>query len=243
MEENIMKQYIYGKNTVYDAINSDIKVHEVLLASRDEKIIETLVAKNIKYRFISKSDLNKFGKVNHQGIVAQVEEYKYCQLEDILKSNNSDNNIVVVLDQIEDPHNFGAILRTCDAAGVKGVIIQDKRQVGVTPTVAKVSTGAVNHIKIARVTNIVRAMEKLQEANYWIVGTDAKNATDYRKINYQGNIAIVIGSEGKGIRDLVLKKCDLKAYIPMSGTVTSLNASVAAALLIYEARNGQNPVE
>ncbi len=237
-----MAQYIYGKNTVYDAINSGIKIYEVILLNKSDKIIEKLKRQNIKYKFAQKNEFNQFKGANHQGIAAKIEEYQYCDVKDLFNTSK-ENNIIVILDQIEDPHNFGAIIRTCDAAGVNGIIIQDKRQVGVTPTVAKVSTGAINHVKIAKVTNIVRTIEELKNNGYWIAGTDANNAQDYRQIDYTGNIALVIGSEGRGIRELVLKSCDLKAFIPMQGSVTSLNASVAAALFIYQAHNSQNPLK
>lgn len=238
-----MAQFIYGKNTVMDAILSDVKVFEVLLASQDEKLVKELKSKNITFKLVSKKELDKLSQFgNHQGIGAKIEDYKYATLDSILKVNK-ERKIVVILDQIEDPHNFGAIIRTCDAAGVDGIIIQDKRQVQVTPTVQKVATGATNHMKIVQVNNIINAMDKLKENGFWVVGTDAHNSQDYRSVDYDMNVAIVIGSEGNGIRDLVLKNCDIKVKIPMVGTVTSLNASVAAALLIYQAFNGHHPIK
>lgn len=237
-----MAQWIYGKNTVMDAVDAGVKINEILVFNQDEKFLSKLQNKKIRFRKVSKRDVDKVASGNHQGIAAQIDDFKFSTVAEIL-SVKAEHRIVVILDQIEDPHNFGAILRTCDAAGVAGVIIQDKRQVDVTPTVAKVSTGATNHMKIAKVPNIIRAIEELKKDGFWIIGTDANNAQDYRSIDYKMNCGIVIGSEGKGIRDLVLKNCDLKVYIPMVGSVTSLNASVASALLVYEAFSGQNPVK
>ena len=147
---------------------------------------------------------------------------------------NKDDSLVVILDHIEDPHNFGAIIRTCEAALVDGIIIPKNRGVSVNPTVIKVSTGAILNTKIARVTNLVNTMEYLKSKGFWIVGTDM-DGTDYTEIDYSGKIALVIGNEGKGMGDLVSKNCDFIASLPMRGTTNSLNASVAAGIMIYEA--------
>ena len=146
-----------------------------------------------------------------------------------------------MLDSLEDPHNLGAILRTCDAIGADGVIIGKHRSVGLTSTVAKVSTGAIEHVKVAAVTNLRTALDELKEAGYWVIGTDAHEAIDYRDVRCDMPLVVVIGSEGKGISRLVLEACDYKVALPMVGHVTSLNASVAAGILLYQVYNARNP--
>ena len=167
----------------------------------------------------------------HQGIILEVEDYKYADIDDII---NIPNALIVILDHLEDPHNFGAIIRTCEAAGVDGIIIPKDRSVEVNATVIKVSTGTTENMKIAKVTNLVQTIKELKEKNFWIVGTDMQG-TDYDKIDYKGNIAIVIGNEGSGMSRLVKENCDFIATIPMIGTTDSLNASVSTGIIVYEA--------
>ena len=150
---------------------------------------------------------------------------------DVLNSNPS---FVVILDHIEDPHNFGAIIRTCEAAGVDAIIIPKDRQVQVNATVMKTSVGTLDCMKIVRVSNLASTIDQLKENNFWVVGTALENSVDYRSIDYSGNIALVIGNEGSGISNLVSKKCDFIAKIPMYGTTNSLNVSVASGIMIYE---------
>ena len=168
----------------------------------------------------------------HQGILLYVSDYKYSSLDDLI--NKEDNSFLVLLDHLEDPHNLGAIIRTCEAAGVDGIVLPKDRQVQVNSTVYKTSVGTLDNVKIASVTNLVNAINKLKEAGYWIVGTALDNSVDYREIDYSGKIALVIGNEGSGISNIVEKNCDFIAKIPMYGKTNSLNASVAAGIMIYE---------
>ena len=168
----------------------------------------------------------------HQGIILDIPDYKYHDLRELLL--NDDNQTVVLLDHIEDPHNLGAIIRTCEAAGIAYVIIPKNRQVPVNATVMKTSVGTLDQIKLISVNNISQVIDQLKNVGYWVVGTALENSVDYRDIDYQGKIALVIGNEGSGISNLVSKKCDFLAKIPMYGTTNSLNASVAAGIMIYE---------
>ena len=172
----------------------------------------------------------------HQGIILEVEDYEYCSLEKLI---NKENSFLVILDHIEDPHNFGAIIRTCEAANVDGIIIPKDRSVQVNSTVVKVSTGAIENVNIAKVTNLSQTIDFLKKNGFWIIGTDM-NGKSYDKIDYCGKIAIVIGNEGKGMSKIIKESCDFIATIPMLGTTNSLNASVAAGIIIYEAVRKRN---
>ena len=179
---------------------------------------------------------------NHQGVVAIVPPFEYCDIYDILdyaKAKDEDP-FIVILDGIEDPHNLGAIIRTCETAGVHGVIIPKRRSASVNSTVVKVSEGATTYVKIARVTNLNDTISKLKDAGLWIIGTDMSAKTYYYDQDLKGPIAIVIGSEGFGMSDLVKKNTDIFIKIPMAGKITSLNASVSAGIVIYEAVKQRN---
>ena len=167
----------------------------------------------------------------HQGIIVNVPDYEYANIDDFI---HKDNAFVVILDHLEDPHNLGAIIRTCEAAGVDGIIIPKDRSVEVNATVIKVSTGAISNMNVARVTNLSRTIDELKKIGFWIVGTDM-NGTSYDEIDYKGKIAIVIGNEGSGMSRIVKESCDFIASIPMIGTTNSLNASVATGIMVYEA--------
>lgn len=225
--------YIYGKNVVLEYLKKDLKIDKAYLYKNfnDEYIVESLKSKKIKIEWLDKRDLDHLCPDNHQGIVLRVKDFEYSDINEMI---DKDDSLVVILDHIEDPHNFGAIIRTCEAALVDGIIIPKNRGVSVNPTVIKVSTGAILNTKIARVTNLVNTMEYLKSKGFWIVGTDM-DGTDYTEIDYSGKIALVIGNEGKGMGDLVSKNCDFIASLPMRGTTNSLNASVAAGIMIYEA--------
>jgi 23S rRNA (guanosine2251-2'-O)-methyltransferase len=228
---------IYGKNVVKTAILNGEKIEKIYLAHnfKDEEILNLINERKISVKYISKDEMNKMADGLNQGIVALTEEFLYNDLDEIIK----ENGFIVILDHIEDPHNFGAIIRTCEAAGVDGIIIPKDRSVSVNPTVIKVSTGAISNIKIARVTNILRTMEYLKKQGYWIVGTDM-NGTDYKQIDYTGSIAIIIGNEGNGMSNLVHKNCDFIASIPMRGLTNSLNASVATGIVVFEASTSRS---
>jgi rRNA methylase, putative, group 3 len=242
-----MKQYIYGKNTIMESLKGEKVIYQIYMAKNvnDERILFLAKKKNIKVQVVHKSILNDM--VNHgvhQGVVAEVEGYDYYSLEDIIATIPSDKQpLLVMLDGLEDPHNLGAILRTCDAIGVDGVIIGKKRSVGLTPVVAKVSTGAIDHVKVAQVTNLSRTLESLKKKGFWIVGCDLNESQDYRAIDYNMPVVIVIGSEGFGISRLVKEHCDMNVVLPMVGHVTSLNASVATAVILYQVYNSRHPLK
>lgn len=240
-----MKQYIYGKNTVQEALRGS-NVYTVYMQNnnKDNKIFELCKKKRIPLEFVDKKFFEKqIGKVVHQGVMACVESYRYYTIDEILNTIPSGKlPLLLMLDGLEDPHNLGAILRTCDAVGVDGVIIGKNRSVGLNGTVAKVSTGAIDHVKVAQVTNLTRTLEYLKTKSFWIVGCELENSQDYREIDYNMPTVIVIGSEGFGISRLVKKSCDINVVLPMVGHVNSLNASVATAVILYQVYNSRNPL-
>ncbi len=220
--------YIYGKNVATEYLKEKNKIKKIYLSKKFKDNIDT---NNIPVKYMEKYEMDKMVDGLHQGIILEVEDYKYADIDDII---NIPNALIVILDHLEDPHNFGAIIRTCEAAGVDGIIIPKDRSVEVNATVIKVSTGTTENMKIAKVTNLVQTIKELKEKNFWIVGTDMQG-TDYDKIDYKGNIAIVIGNEGSGMSRLVKENCDFIATIPMIGTTDSLNASVSTGIIVYEA--------
>lgn len=223
--------YIYGKNVAMEALSQKGKVRKAFVYKKfnDKELLNEIRKQNIKISYLEKHELDKIEDGNHQGIILDVMDYEYASLDDIMEED-----IIVMLDHLEDPHNFGAIIRTCEAAGIKSIIIPKDRSVRVNSTVTKVSVGTIENVNIAMVNNLVNTLKELKDKGYWVIGTDMEG-TDYKKIDYSGKIVIVIGSEGKGLSRLVQENCDFIASIPMKGTVNSLNASVAAALIIYEA--------
>ena len=216
--------YVYGKNVAKD-INSKIEKVYVANNFKEKEILKNIKAPIV---YVDKNKLDKMVDGVHQGIVLKIADYDYKDISEL----NSD--VVVMLDHLEDPHNFGAIIRTCEAAGVKDIIIPKDRSVKVNSTVMKTSAGCLDRVNIYEVTNLVQTINYLKKNNYWIIGTDIKG-TDYKDIDYKGKIVIIIGNEGNGMSRLVKEACDFIATIPMKGEVNSLNASVAAALVIYEA--------
>lgn len=240
-----MKQYIYGKNTVMEALKGS-NVYTVYMQNnnKDKKVIDFCSKRKIPLEFVDKTYFDKhIGKVVHQGIMASVESYRYYTIDEILDAiPEGKMPLLLMLDGLEDPHNLGAILRTCDAVGVDGVIIGKNRSVSLNGTVAKVSTGAIDHVKVAQVTNLTRTLEDLKTKSFWVVGCDLHNSQDYRQIDYNMPTVIVIGSEGAGISRLVKKSCDMNVILPMVGHVTSLNASVATAVILYQVYNSRNPL-
>ena len=224
---------IYGRNVAKEVLKSDKKIEKIILKDGfdDREILSLVEKRNLPVEKWTKKEFSKFDKFSHQGIVLYVEDFKYTNLLELI---GNDSSLIVILDHLEDPHNLGAIIRTCEAAGVNGIIIPKNRSVEVTSTVIKTSAGATENVKIAQVVNLAQAIKKLKDNGYWIVGTDMENSTDYRKIDYRGKIALIIGSEGFGISNLVKQNCDFIASIPMFGKINSLNASVAAGIMIYE---------
>lgn len=225
--------YIYGKNVALEAVKNNEKIKKIFIYKnfKDEDVLRALSNLNVPVKYLEKYELDKIIEGNHQGIILEVPNFEYDSLDDVLERENP---LVVILDHIEDPHNFGAIIRTCEAAGVDAIIIPKDRSVEVNSTVIKVSTGAINGIKIIQVTNLKRTIEELKKNNFWIVGTDM-NGTDYTEIDYKGSIGIVIGNEGSGMTRIVRDACDFIASIPMYGTTNSLNASVATGIIVFEA--------
>ncbi|QGH32697.1 23S rRNA (guanosine(2251)-2'-O)-methyltransferase RlmB [Gracilibacillus salitolerans] len=234
-------EWIIGKNTVMEALESDRSIQKLYLtenlnAPLAKKLQGLAKAKNAPVQRVPKKKLDQLVDGNHQGIAALVAAYDYASLDQLfdIAEKRDEPPFFLILDEIEDPHNLGSILRSADATGAHGVIIPKRRAVGLTATVAKTSVGAIEHIPVVRVTNIAQTIEELKMRNVWIVGTEAEATEDYRKLDGQLPIALVIGNEGKGISRLVKKNCDWTVSLPMSGSVSSLNASVAASLLMYE---------
>ena len=188
--------------------------------------------KNIPVKIRTKKQIDDLCSGLNQGIILSIPDYQYNNLDSIINSNSDD--VVVILDHLEDPHNLGAIIRTCEAAGIKSIILSKNRQVQVNATVMKTSAGTLQNINLVSVSSIANCIDSLKDNGYWIVGTSLTDSVDYRTVDYSGKIAIVIGNEGSGISSLVAKKCDFLVKIPMYGTTNSLNASVAAGIMIYE---------
>ncbi|MBJ8325869.1 23S rRNA (guanosine(2251)-2'-O)-methyltransferase RlmB [Streptococcus pacificus] len=236
MENNDM---VYGVHAVIESLQANtgnkLYVQDDLRGKNVDKIKALATEKKVSISWTSKKALSEMtqGAV-HQGFVLRVSAYAYSELEDILaKASQEENPLILILDGLNDPHNFGSILRTADATQVCGVIIPKHRAVGVTPVVAKTSTGAIEHLPITRVTNLNQTVDKLKEAGFWIFGTDM-DGTPSTKWNTSGKLALIIGNEGKGISANLKKQVDEMITIPMGGHVQSLNASVAAAILMYE---------
>lgn len=225
--------YISGKNSVNEILKKNVKIHKAFVYDKftDQNIISELEERKINIRLVDKKQLDKLVTKNHQGIIVEVDDYNYSTLDEII---NSENPLVVILDHLEDPHNLGAIIRTCEAFNITGIIIPKDRSVEVNDTVIRVSAGAAYNMKIAQVTNIVMTMKEMQKNGFWIVGTDM-HGDDVSTIDYKGKTGIVIGNEGSGMARLVKESCDFIAEIPMEGKINSLNASVAAGIVIFEA--------
>ena len=224
---------VYGKNVALEYLNGNKKIDKIYLQDKfnDYNILNIIKNKNIKIQNLSKIEMDK--KVNglHQGIILSVPDYKYASIDELL---DKDDSLIVMLDHIEDPHNFGAIIRSCEAAGVDGIIIPQDRSVEVNATVIKTSVGTTEKMKIIRVTNLVNTIKLLKNNGYWIFGTDMIGS-DYTTLDYKGKTCIICGNEGSGMSKLVKDNCDFIASIPLRGEVNSLNASVATAIIVFEA--------
>ena len=230
---------VYGVHAVTESLEANtgnkLYIQDDLRGKNVDAIKALAAEKKVSISWTPKKTLSDMtGGAVHQGFVLRVSEFAYSELSVIMdKAEQEENPLVLILDGLNDPHNFGSILRTADATQVTGVIIPKQRAVGVTPVVAKTSTGAVEHIPIARVTNLSQTLNKLKEAGFWVFGTDM-DGTPSHKWNTAGKVALIIGNEGKGISANIKKQVDEMITIPMSGHVQSLNASVAAAVLMYE---------
>ncbi len=224
---------VYGRNVAEELLKNPKNIKKIILQDNfDDKKINFLLEKlNLERKYLSKKQMDDLCKGIHQGIILDITDYQYFKLDKILEN---DANFIVILDHIEDPHNLGAIIRTSEAAGVDAIVIPKNRQVSVNSTVMKTSAGAVTNMKVVEVSNLVQTINTLKTNGFWIIGTAMENSIDYRKIDYNGKIALVIGNEGKGMSRLVSESCDFIANIPMYGRINSLNASVASGIMIYE---------
>ena len=225
--------YIYGKNVLKEKLNSNEKINKVFLAEKfkDYEIIKLLKEKKVKVNYVPVSFLDRKVDGLHQGVVMEVDEEKTYSLDEVISNIDKEYPLLVMLDHLEDPHNFGAIIRTCEALGVDGIIIPNDRSVSVNGTVIKTSAGAIEHIKIIRVTNLVKCINYLKKSSFWIVGSDM-SSTSIGDIDVKMPICLVIGNEGHGMSRLVRESCDYVVSIPMEGKVNSLNASVSCAIIL-----------
>ena len=239
--DNQRNDIIAGRNPVMEAIRSGRSIESILVAKGERSgsvvaIIAKAKQKNIPVKDVDSKKLDFLAKgVNHQGIVAQCAVKEYSTLEDIfaLAEERGESPFIIVLDKIEDPHNLGAIIRTAECAGAHGVIIPERRSAGLSYTVEKTSAGALEYMPVVRVKNISAVLQKLKDKGIWVYGADM-DGEHYKKVNFDGAVALVIGNEGKGISPLVAKDCDVLVSLPMKGKINSLNASVAAGILMYE---------
>ena len=237
-----MEDQVEGRNSVLELLESEKDINKIFVTKGEKhgsinKIIAIAKEKKVVIIEKEKKQMDEMAQTNnYQGVIAIVPPFEYCELEDILNiaKQKQEDAFVLILDGIEDPHNLGSIIRTAETAGVHGVIIPKRRAVQVNATVNKASAGAVEHMNIARVTNITECILKLKEAGLWICGTDVNTETYYYNQDLTGPLGIVIGNEGKGISDKVKKNCDFLVKIPMKGKVSSLNASVSTGIVIYE---------
>ena len=223
---------VYGKNVCLEFLKKSEKIRKVYIQEgfSDENLISAIGNLKIQPKILPKNEIDRLANGLHQGIIMDVADFSYADYNDFIQDENS---FIVILDHLEDPHNLGAIVRSCEAAGVNGIIIPKDRSVEVNATVFKTSAGAIENIPISMVTNLSMTIKDLKDKGFWIVGTDM-NGTNYHDIDYSGKIALVIGNEGSGMSRIVRESCDLIAEIPMYGKVNSLNASVACGIMIWE---------
>ncbi|MEK1350095.1 23S rRNA (guanosine(2251)-2'-O)-methyltransferase RlmB [Limosilactobacillus fermentum] len=247
-EEN--SEFIIGRHPAMAALKSDQEINKVFIQKglKTDAIAQLVKSAMERHLVISNVPKTKLDQMtagqNHQGVALAVAAYQYATVDDLFENaaQKDEEPFFLILDELADPHNLGSILRTADAAGVHGIIIPKRRSVGLTSVVAKTSTGAIEHVPVARVTNLVQVAKELQKRGVWLFGTDMQG-TDYRRWDAKGAVALVIGNEGKGISPLLKKTCDEMLTIPMIGHVQSLNASVAASLLIYQGFATRHPLD
>lgn len=226
---------IYGKNVIKEAIFAKRKIHKLYMDQEmgDHRFLQFLKDKEVGFLQVSKNELNKLSANQlHQGVVADVEDYETYELIDVIKKDTVQH--FIILDGIEDPHNLGAVMRTAEAIQLDGIIMSKKGAVPLNATVAKVSSGAIEHVKVILVPNINQAILELKKQGVWVVGTDGNTEKTYDDMPKEVSLAVVMGNEGEGIRQLVKQNCDLLVKIPMFGKINSLNVSVAAALMMYK---------
>lgn len=234
--------FIYGRIPVKSSIVAN-KVKKILVQKNfsDESLLKLAQNKKIEIEVVDQSVLSSLTRNgNHQGVVAEVELFEYSSLEEIIEGcEGKKQPLVLILDEIEDPHNLGAIIRSCDAFGVDGIILKSRNQVQINMTVVKVSTGAIDQVKVCHVSNLSNAIRALKDAGFWIYSSDGSAKTNYDEIKYDGPTALVVGSEGRGISHLVLENSDFIVKIPMLGHVNSLNVSVATGILLSKIRSSK----
>lgn len=226
---------IYGKNVIKEAILNKRKIYEIYVDEKlnDFKYVNFLKDNKLKINYTNKGFLNNLtNNAIHNGVVANVEDYKFKSLNEVIDSNK--RQVFLMLDEIYDPHNLGAIIRTAEASGIDGIIIGRKHQTPITGVVAKTSSGAIEHINLILVSNLYQTILNLKKENFYIVGSALETENSYKEIPKDKSLLLIVGSEDKGLRPLIKKDCDLIVKIPMKGRVNSLNVSVAAALLMYE---------
>lgn len=225
---------VYGKNVFNEIKNNPAQIRKVYLSNsfNDKQIMELIKNNKIKYVSIKNNELDKItNSTNHQGIAIAIDDYQYSKLEDTY-----DDELIVILDHIEDPHNLGAIIRTCETAGIKNIIIPKDRSANVNATVMKTSAGALEYVNVCQVTNINQTINKLKKEGFFIYGSSLMGK-DFNQVDYAKKVVLIIGNEAKGISKVVTKNCDELITIPMKGKLNSLNASVAAGILIYKVIN------
>ncbi len=235
-------EVLYGIHPVEEAIRSGARQLDHVSVARDrrdeklERVVELCRVAGIRVTQESRDTLTKLSRTDmHQGVLAVVKERKFLAIEDLMAGEKDGYRFFLALDGVEDPHNLGALLRTAEGAGVDGVIIPERRSAPITGTVAKTSAGASEHVRVARVTNLVRSLEQLKQKNVWVLGLDERGTPDYTDFDFKTDCVLVLGREGAGLHDLVKKTCDHLLRIPMAGKVSSLNVSVAGAIVMYEA--------
>ncbi|WP_112179240.1 MULTISPECIES: 23S rRNA (guanosine(2251)-2'-O)-methyltransferase RlmB [Paraliobacillus] len=243
------EEWIVGKNPVVEALRSGRSINKIMVSDHlnsqaTQKLQALAKQSGIVLQKVPKQKIDQLVDGNHQGVVASVAAYSYASLDDIfqLAEEKEEDPFFILLDEIEDPHNLGSVLRTADATGAHGIIIPKRRAVGLTAIVAKTSAGAIEYVPVVRVTNMAQTIEELKSRNVWVVGTEAEGTEDYRALEGTMPIALVIGNEGKGMSRLVKEKCDWTVRLAMQGKVSSLNASVAASLLMYEIYRKRHPL-
>lgn len=238
MDNNIIE----GRNPVMEALKAEREIDKIIVSKGNvegsiKKIIAIAKDKKIPVQYVDKNKLNQMSSGGaHQGVIAYVAAYQYFEIEEVIESirEKGEDIFLIILDEITDPHNLGSIIRTANASGAHGVIIPKRRSVGLTATVAKTSAGAIEYVPVSKVTNISRTIDYLKDQGIWIIGADMDGEKLHYDSDLTGNVALVIGNEGKGISRLVKEKCDFLVKLPMKGQVSSLNASVAASILMYE---------
>jgi 23S rRNA (guanosine2251-2'-O)-methyltransferase len=234
--------HLTGIHAVREALEAGRALDRIVIAkgrqdTRTEEIVQLARKLNVPLRFEERGQLDRLvGSKDHQGVVALAAARPAASLEDIIAAAASERGLIVLLDGVEDPHNLGAIVRTSLAAGAHGVVIPERRAAGLTDTVSRASAGALAHLPVAKITNLARSMEELKEAGYWLIGLDEKAEKNYTEVDYTGPVGIVLGGEGDGLHELTRKRCDFLVALPTVGPVKSLNVSVAAGVVLFEAR-------